>query len=186
MIYILDNDPKLCAQYLDDKSLNTMIKDITQVLCNVHWDELLSDQGLGNLSSLIQYGNTRIPIPSKHSYYLTKWAQWAGECRANYLYLVELGTAVGNELIHRLGHKEKIFALCIQQIPLIIPKKYIQYMLTPFSHLSEPRPLRQTSYRNYYQSKLGTLHKMSGNIYLTTKGLNVQWTNRSRPKWLRL
>lgn len=87
-IYILDNDPAICAEYLDDKSLNRMIKYIAQVLCNVHW--------MQPIDSL----NQNIPLmPKKNNE--CKWTQWAKEYKANYNYLVFLGLQLCCEYDYR-------------------------------------------------------------------------------------
>lgn len=89
MIYILDNDPKLTAQYLDDKSFDEMIKDIAQVLCGVHYF----------LGKRIE----EMPMSPHNNQSLIKWGDWARECKANYLYLVELGLECINEKATRFG-----------------------------------------------------------------------------------
>ncbi len=85
MIYILDNDPKLCAEMLYDKSLEKMIKDVAQVLCNVHHITFSAgDRSITNTDHL--EGRT---ILCKEK--LFAWVKWGCQCKANYLYLVELG-----------------------------------------------------------------------------------------------
>lgn len=84
MIYILDNDPKLCAEMLDDRSLDSMIKDIAHVLNGVHYCLRDRDWKLIKASS-------------------KPWIYWAIECRANYLYLAKLGIACIDERYDRLG-----------------------------------------------------------------------------------
>ena len=46
MIYILDEDPKKCAEYLDDRSLDKMINDISRVLAHIHYI-LLCNSSIG-------------------------------------------------------------------------------------------------------------------------------------------
>lgn len=94
-IYILDNDPVKCAQSLDDKSLNKMIKDIAQVLCNVH-RKIEFDKHYMYVTN----------IPLKPTDWDSKWSQWARECRANYLYLVDLlETCLGEYSFRKLPCK---------------------------------------------------------------------------------
>lgn len=109
MIYILDNDPKLTAQYLDDKSLDKMIKDIAQVLCNAHhelnWKQYqLGQKRISDVPMLFtEYGTNKG---------LDEWSQWARECFSNYKYLVELGIECCREFHFRNGEKcdeEKVY-----------------------------------------------------------------------------
>lgn len=92
-IYILHNDPSKCAEMLDDKSLDLMIKDIAQVLCNTHRE--------GNRRV---YDPFLLTIPLAYRYKnkcINSWTQWARECKANYLYLVELAATCLNEASFR-------------------------------------------------------------------------------------
>ncbi len=97
MIYILDQDPKKCAEMLDDKSLDKMILDIAQVLCNVHHIKSSEYCKDGRIVSDTEYFSivSKIPLSYKHDKgkitALLKWTRWARECKANYLGLVELG-----------------------------------------------------------------------------------------------
>lgn len=101
-IFILANDPKRRAEYLDDESLDKMIKDISQVLCNVHHDLLDEKENLINKRTDLEIipsnfhwecMHKEIPLDSifvsKNG--LLEWSRWARECLANYNYLVGLG-----------------------------------------------------------------------------------------------
>jgi hypothetical protein len=104
VIYILDNEPATIAQWLDDKSLNFMIKDIAQVLCNVHHD-LIDDKFFESskysehCQDIRDKWKSEIPLEtifaSKTG--LLQWSQWARECEANYLYFVSLLQACAHE-----------------------------------------------------------------------------------------
>lgn len=82
MIYILSTDHKECAKALDDKSLDAMIKDIALVLITVNYYEQDSDF---SSDYFIKINPNRIPK------FIVQWSDWARKCKANYLYLVELG-----------------------------------------------------------------------------------------------
>lgn len=108
-IYILDNDPAKCAQMLDDKSLDRMIKDIAQVLCNVHW-EVYYHEGID------RYKNKTLPpakyLQASRNKSINTWAQWAKECAANYHCLVELGLSCiaeshAREIAASIGRKHR-------------------------------------------------------------------------------
>jgi len=123
-IYILDDNPVECAKMLDDKSLNKMIKDIAQVLCNVHEErlnkafkiineakiaedeELRKNMSFYQMEQLIKYDED-IPLQYKTNKFLLEWSLWARKCKANYLYLVELGVTLCDEHACRFYKKEK-------------------------------------------------------------------------------
>lgn len=88
MIYILDEEIKKCAQYLDDRALKRMIKDIAQTLCNAHY-----------------YGEDKDkpPLEFSNKKSIAEWVTWIEDSRANYLRLVELGLACCDESYHRHG-----------------------------------------------------------------------------------
>src|SRR3954464_3197699 len=98
MIYILDNDPAKCAQMLDDKSLDKMIKDITQALRTVYLDSIIHplDKGRECWNDAVMHLGQGQWVPKEKSNH-EKWSIWARECKANYLYLVEMGLACLSE-----------------------------------------------------------------------------------------
>lgn len=109
MIYILDNDPALAAQMLDDKSLDTQIRDIAQVLCNVHIMVIYSIR----TDNILERGAriNKLPLLFKYSNQYNEWTHWARECRANYLYLVELGAMCSNEYCFRYEDRSGLVKL---------------------------------------------------------------------------
>ncbi len=202
MIYILDNYPKLTAQYLDDKSLDKQIKDIAQVLVNVHkivdMDKCINnhknDRPCGCFNNM-QHFYSKSHTCDKHKLFVTKltktanrtlipWNRCASECKANYLYLVELGWNCLTEHYHRHGvlqgrrprqvlHKMHHViewakanvpdlpklkgvdkSLEVCQLPLIMPKKYLVEWSNNCDANYLLRDYHTESYRNYYQAKL--------------------------------
>lgn len=179
-IYILDNDHKLNAQYLDDKSLNKMIKDIAQVLCNVHWK---------HQRATYRYQKYNIPLNVKENKTWNVWTGWTIQARANYLWLEDLGEqclkesfyrhaktqADGTRFIapHKLEHiirwaRDNIPDLprasegyrrhnnenFITPLPLVMHKKYREYAETYDPTDNTREDLIIPAYRNYYQVKL--------------------------------
>ena len=201
-IYILDNNPAECAKMLDDKSLDKMIKDIAQVLCNVHHE-------LSDYINDADYFDDDIPLCwSGHSlkhYKNAEWSSWATECNANYLYLVNLGLACSYEIeIHRKIRsnynkkyaeilrwaRENIpgdFHKCVSVstlsclgkcgLPMIMPKKFIKLCSDINGDATDNLPefMVIQSYRNYYQAKLRQKPECF-TIY----------TNRKKPEWITL
>jgi hypothetical protein len=208
MIYILDNDPKKCAEALDDKSLDSMIRDIAQVLCNVHH---------GTYPQL-----TNIPLkPTRDKIHqaikLTGWGSWARECRANYLWLVELGDSLAVEYQYRFNKRsnkymktfhwardnvpdlplsgcqcyEKECPLDLYQIssaPLVMPKKYQRNSLVDSD--GDIIPDITKCYRNFYLTKLG--QRMCQQCMADGVGIDYScdqkfnWTNREIPERINL
>lgn len=208
-IYILSENPQETAQFLDDKSLDKMIHDITLVLKGCHNNKFVISSGLN------------------------QWTEWGRECRANYLYLVELAELCSRELNYRfLGltqtriKQEKILILardnvpslksctnkeklctpecrrssCLwdrehTSIPLILPKKYYAKWLVDNCYNTEQYDNGMIqSYRNYYQAKieqrynkrpcLGTPH-----IFATVCIHCIWdswWTNRQKPEFIKI
>ena len=99
MIYILDEDTEKCAQFLDDKSLDKMIKTIAQTLYNVHYFPLAEQNEHYKISQLIKETGKMYSKRSKAIKYQKtaglmlddKWTQWALQCKANNRYLIRLG-----------------------------------------------------------------------------------------------
>lgn len=88
-IYILDNDPNLTVQALDDKSLDKQIKDIAQVLCNVHHYQFFFLPFPKKMADFCKHP----PLKVSSNKHIQIWSHWTRKCKANYLYLVELGLA---------------------------------------------------------------------------------------------
>jgi hypothetical protein len=204
-IYILDNDPKKIPEMLDDKSLERMIKDIAQVLCNVHWK-----QGFKGCAS--------IPLmPKIDKIDSCKWTQWARECKANYLYLSNLGEEIMTEIYYRRNNSfnkpqmrwlkvirwasdnvpdlyirlesgvlvtPELNDMCYKErvgymsgFPLVIPKRHIadQHDLIKYTSLNG----YIISYRNYYQAKIEKRMKSGLN---QCESNSAQWTSYDESK----
>ena len=204
-IFILDEDQKKCAKYLDDKSLENMIKDIAHILRNI-WD-IESPLLKHNFSSI------------DNLYHFDKWSLWGRECKANYLYLVELGNYLIEEYLHRFKrHTKKFnkqdkyfrifiwainnipdlplhkFEKCILNkdvivsggllgnqhgdIPLLMPLKYLSTVNDSSGRYKETNVIQ--SYRNYYNEKL----KQKLLKKHPCDNMNVLWTKRQKPDWI--
>ena len=205
-IYILDQDPKKCAQYLDDRSLDNMIGDIAQVLCNVH--RILNSE---------ECKKHNLPLNPDHRDFILKCQKWARECEANYLYFVEIGISLifernerqdwmgnsrdnffykNNKIIEWAGENipdlphsgfyrdekglhsvpDNISTHLHTPFPLVMPKKYHFY---EFGNL---KPVIIESYRNYYQAKL----KQRMDKMFKDDLHKIKWTRREKPEWLDL
>lgn len=110
-IYILGT-PEETAQELDDRSLDFMIKDIAQVLCNVH-HKIIDDKNTCHCFEkdcpLVFEEHEKIPLESIVDITgLSEWILWAQECAANYKYLVELGEKCCAEFFWRFQEYENL------------------------------------------------------------------------------
>lgn len=89
-IFAVSKHPRKCARALDDKRLNKMILETTQILCTLI-NEIEGSQVAPYRSSHVNH-----PI-----------IQWARDNRKNgsMFWLYELGIAYGNEIQYRFGRK---------------------------------------------------------------------------------
>jgi hypothetical protein len=83
---------------LDDKTLSRQIRNIAQVLCNVHHADIAC---LTDIKK-IEEASAKIPLPQKR-FAEDKICWWARECRANYLKLVDMGYKCMDEYVYRFN-----------------------------------------------------------------------------------
>lgn len=207
-IYILDSDPHLAAQYLDDRSLNTMIKDVAQVLCNAHWlfCRITYPEFDATNGAEYKFNTALIPLKEKNIY--NGWSQWARECKANYEWLVELGIDLDCEWTFRFGYEpgkldkhHKLWNVLlwardnVPDLPSCVGKQRCTPDCTStrcnWDNETKSLPLvMPNKYQNnvaydqpfvicYYRNYyLAKLSKWCG------KKLMYAWTNRKKPEWL--
>jgi hypothetical protein len=139
-IFVLDLEPKKCAEYHINCHSTKMVVEYAQLLCGVHWVE----------------GNE---APYKLSHKNHPCAIWARECIENYVWLCDLGIALSNEYTHRYGKRHKsqdIIEWCIINLPNLRSNDDI----TPFA-LAMPDECKignaVESYREYYMTEKRTL-----------------------------
>ena len=113
-IFILDENPKKCAEYHNDKHVVKMILETAQLLCGVH-----------------HMVESKLDVPYKLSHKNHPCSIWARECIENYVWLCDLGMELCLEYTYRYGKRHKsqdIIEWCIINHP---PIKEIGE-LTPF------------------------------------------------------
>ena len=104
-IFVLDYDPKSCAQMHCDKHVVKMILETAQLLCGVH--HMTDSQRM--ISYKLSHKNHPCSI-------------WARECVENYVWLCDLGLELCEEYTYRYGKKHKsqeIIEWCLLNIPNI-------------------------------------------------------------------
>ena len=90
-IFVLDANPKKCAEYHCDKHVVKMILETAQLLCGAHHMTM----------------STTDQIPYKLSHKNHPCAIWVRESLSNYLYLCELGLELCKEYTYRYGKRHK-------------------------------------------------------------------------------
>lgn len=132
-IFILDENPKTCAQYHCDKHVVKMIVETAQLLCSVHW----------MVGSEAQY---------KLSHKNHPCSVWSRECIENYIWLCQLGLELCSEYSYRYGktHKsQKIIEWCLSNLPNIKHNGSItNFALAMPEQYKSPSTIQ--SYRDYY------------------------------------
>jgi len=102
-IFILDNNPQLCAQYHNNKHVVKMILESAQLLCGAHWV-------------------TGSEAPYRLSHKNHPCSIWVRECLENYMWLCDLGMELCREYTYRYGKRHKtqdIIEWCINTPPNI-------------------------------------------------------------------
>jgi hypothetical protein len=134
-IFYLDTDPRVCAEYHNDKHVVKMILETAQLLCGAHW-------------------MTGGFAPYKLSHKNHPCAIWVREDRHNYEWLCELGVALCEEYTHRYGKTHKsseIIYWCIENPPHIPAVKFTHPPLAmPIDYKVD---CHIQSYRNYYMGE---------------------------------
>jgi hypothetical protein len=150
-IFFLDFDVKKCAEYHCDKHVVKMILETAQLLCSAHHVT----------------GGT---APYKLSHKNHPCSIWVRVSLSNYLYLCELGLALGEEYTHRYGKKHKsveVIEWCLLNRPNIHDVDFTSPPLAMGDEYKIGNDVIE-SYRNYYKG---------------AKSEIVSWKNRETPDW---
>ena len=149
-IFFLDFDVKKCAEYHCDKHVVKMILETAQLLCSSHH---------------VTGGTAQYKLSHKNH----PCSIWVRESLSNYLYLCELGLALGEEYTYRYGKKHKsveVIEWCLSNRPNI---KDVGFTTPPLAMPDEYKVDSVVeSYRNYYKG---------------AKSEIVSWKNREIPDW---
>lgn len=133
-IFFLDNNPKQCAIYHNNKHCIKQLLESSQLLCGVH-----------------HVVGTQTDIPYRLSHKNHPCSIWARESLSNYLYLCELGLELCNEYTYRYGKRHKsleVIMWCISNRPNIPDIGFTE----PARAMPEEYKVKSVvqSYRNYY------------------------------------
>ena len=156
-IFFLDFDVKKCAKFHCDKHVVKMILETAQLLCSAHH------------VTIHDTIHDTIHVPYKLSHKNHPCSIWVRESLSNYLYLCELGLALGEEYTYRYGKTHKsieVIQWCLTNRPNI---KDIGFTTPPLAMPNEYKVESVIdSYRNYYKGAKSTI---------------VSWKNREKPDW---
>lgn len=156
-IFFLDFDVKKCAKFHCDKHVVKMILETAQLLCSAHH------------VTIHDTIHDTIHVPYKLSHKNHPCSIWVRESLSNYLYLCELGLALGEEYTYRYGKTHKsieVIQWCLTNRPNI---KDIGFTTPPLAMPDEYKVESVIdSYRNYYKGAKSTI---------------VSWKNREKPDW---
>jgi hypothetical protein len=153
-IFVLDKDPKLCAEYHNNKHVVKMILETAQLLCGVH-----------------HMTESDLDIPYRLSHKNHPCSIWARECIENYYWLCELGLELGDQYSIRYdGKKHKsvdVVEWCLMNPPSLCEKGSI----TDFA-LAMPD-----------ECKVGDVVESYRTYYMTEKREIADWKKVDKPHW---
>ncbi len=154
-IFVLDEDPKLCAQMHCDKHVVKMILEHAQMMCTAH-----------HVTDIVKHD-----IPYKPTHMNHPCNKWLRDSVENYEWLYDLTHYLNEEYKYRFNHDKN-------------HKSFDVIKSLPFPHLPDVNRTRfarampdeckisndvVASYRNYYN---------------TNKQHIFKWTNREVPTWM--
>jgi hypothetical protein len=157
-IFVLDYDPKSCAQMHCDKHVVKMILETAQLLCGVHH---MTNQETEHVPYKLSHKNHPCSI-------------WTRECIENYVWLCDLGLELCEEYTYRYGKRHKsqeIIEWCLLNLPKIKENGTVTdfKLAMPDECKIDNNPI--LSYRKYY---------------IDFKKDFAKWKNRDVPNWFRL
>ena len=174
-IFYLDNDPKICAMYHNDKHVVKMILEYAQLLSTAHrvLDGTLSSRlsktgrkqnwfGLPDDRESLLYNATHVNHPS---------AKWCRDSYDNYKWLYELFCATCDEYTFRYGKihlTDQKMRHVLNHVPKNIAKKPFD---APWRAMPDEVKIGDdslASYRNYY---------------INNKTHLASWKKRNIPEW---
>jgi hypothetical protein len=158
-IFLLDEHIDKCVEYHVDKHVNKMRVELAQLASCAHWA----------VGSTAPYRKTHFGHPS---------SVWTRESTANYLYVVNLGLKLCEEMRYRFGTKyqktEDALLWLAANVPPLPSNEFTKPRLAIGSQpemLENDTPMSWAvrSYRQYY---------------IETKQHLYKWTKRETPFWL--
>lgn len=156
-IFVLDEDPELCAQMHCDKHVVKMILESCQLLCTAH--HVLHEGTLFN-ETLLRPTHAQHPC-----------AVWVRESGGNYAWLHELFSELLCEYTHRY---RKLHGLQVYQHVLRNPP------IVPVMVRCERTPFKQCMPTQYQRISAVDAYRA---YYVGEKAHFAKWTRREQPEW---
>ena len=164
-VFVLDQDPRLCATYHNDKHVVKMILETAQLLCGVHH---MTEQAIGQA-----IGQATEQVPYKLSHKNHPCSIWARKCIENYIWLCDLGLELSKEYTHRYGKRHKsqdIIEWCMTNLP----------NLPEFGDITEhPKAMPE-------ECKTDDVVESYRRYYIMEKSSFCNWKNREIPNWYKI
>ena len=155
-IFVLDQDPRVCAVYHNDKHVVKMILESAQLLCGVHH---------------MTESNLDVPYGLSHKNH--PCSIWARKCIENYIWLCDLGLELSKEYTHRYGKRHKsqdIIEWCMTNLP----------NLPEFGDITEhPKAMPE-------ECKTDDVVESYRRYYIMEKSSFCNWKNREIPNWYKI
>jgi len=155
-VFVLDQDPRVCATYHNDKHVVKMILETAQLLCGVHH---------------MTESNLDVPYGLSHKNH--PCSIWARKSLENYIWLCDLGMELSKEYTHRYGKKHKsqdIIEWCLINLPDIPEVGYMTEQPKAMPDECKTDDVVE-SYRRYY---------------IMEKSSFCNWKNREIPNWYKI
>ena len=153
-IFVLDENPRTCAEFHNDKHIVKMILETAQLLST-------AINTLRGASDPSLYKSTHLNHPC---------SIWTRASFSNFAWLAELGIELCEEYTHRYSKTHKSEEVIWRAVDAL-PNNFLDLGLTPFAQ-ALPEELRGQdaveSYRRYYNRDKARFSK---------------WTNRPTPYW---
>jgi hypothetical protein len=161
-IFVLDKNPKKCAEMTCDRPIIKMPLESAQMICTTH--------------HLFPNTSVKYDIPYKQTHVNHPCTKWVRSSLSNYKWLVELTRELNNEYKFRYNkdndHKswDKIKDLPLPNIPDIGMTVWARAMPDELKITGKNKTYTDIvkSYRNYYNVK---------------KSAFAKWKNRGKPRW---
>ena len=164
-IFILDKNPKLCAQYTCDKHLSIEIINISHILCT------------SMKKSGIPYGFKKYQMKLNHPFVL-----WVEEKDDNFLWLRQMGMELCRELSYRYSNSDTYGHTYEHIIRDTYPKKKKKN----FNWKKDKRLISTSKFPQCIPNHFKHENEIKGyrDYYLSDKNDILQYTKRNVPKWM--
>jgi hypothetical protein len=175
-IFVLDTNPKKCAEYHCDKHLVKMITEHNQILGSIAYTARGVNRKKDITSDFIEgfVGFPRSREGRPHPYGIGfqnhPCTTWARECQENYAWLCELTLEMCKEYTKRYGRKHAGEAIC-QWYYKNAPFLPVYGKMTPFAQAMPDSCKNENAvvaYRNYY---------------IKHKARFAKWAHSPKPNW---